>query len=89
LNDGEELKVVNEDGSMDCVVSIDYFVEYKNGIPYFKLTPGRKKKALMIYDPSLGKKRPMSFEEIRKWLKDTGVIGKNAKSSILSYRIPT
>lgn len=89
LNDGEELKVVNEDGSMDCVVSIDYFVEYRNGIPYFKLTPGRKKKALMIYDPSLGKKRPMSFEEIRKWLKDTGVIGKNAKSSILSYRIPT
>ena len=90
LNDGEELKVVNSDGSMDCVLSLDYFVEYKNGIPYFKLTPkGKKRVALQVYDKELGKMRPMSFEEIRQWLKDNNVIGKNAKSSILSYRIPT
>lgn len=90
LNDGEELKVVNSDGSMDCVLSLDYFVEYRKGIPYFKLTPkGQKRIALMVYDKELGKKRPMSFEEIRQWLKDNNVIGKNAKSSILSYRIPT
>lgn len=89
LNDGEELKVVNSDGSMDCVLSIDYFVEYRNGIPYFKLTPGKRKTKLTVYDPTIGKERPMSFEEIRKWLKDSGVIGKNAKASILSYRIPT
>ena len=89
LNDGEELKVVNSDGSMDCVLSIDYFVEYRNGVPYFKLTPGKKKTKLTVYDKDAGKERPMSFEEIRKWLKDSNIIGKNAKSSILSYRIPT
>ena len=89
LNDGEELKVVNSDGSMDCVLSIDYFIEYRNGIPYFKLTTGNKKVKLTIYDSSINKERPMSFEEIRKWLKDSGVIGKKAKPSILSYRIPT
>lgn len=89
LNDGEELKVVNSDGSMDCVLSIDYFVEYRNGVPYFKLTPGKKKTKLTVYDKATEKERPMSFEEIRKWLKDSNIIGKNAKSSILSYRIPT
>ena len=90
LNDGEELKVVNSDGSMDCVLSIDYFIEYRNGVPYFKLTPkGQKKIKLTVYDSALGKERPMSFEEIRAWLKKSNIIGKNAKASILSYRIPT
>lgn len=90
VNDGEELKVVNSDGSMDCVLSIDYFVEYKNGIPYFKLTKkGQKRKKLTVHDPNTGEERPMSFEEIRAWLKSSGIIGKNAKASILSYRIPT
>ena len=89
LNDGEELKVVNADGSMDCVLSIDYFIEYRNGVPYFKLTPGKKKIKLTVYDASINKERPMSFEEIRQWLKNTNTIGKNAKASILSYRIPT
>ncbi|MEE3413770.1 MAG: hypothetical protein VZR53_00175 [Prevotella sp.] len=42
-----------------------------------------------MYDPSLGKERPMSFEEIRAWLKKTNIIGKDSKASILSYRIPT
>ena len=85
LNDGEELKVINSDGSMDCVLSIDYFIEYKKGIPYFKLVPkGQKKIPLLAANG-----KPMSFEQIRKWLKDSGVIGKNAKPSILSYRIPT
>jgi len=81
---------------MDCVLSIDYYVEYKydkefkRNVPYFKLTPkGQKRIKLTVYDASIGKERPMSFEEIRKWLKDTGVIGKNAKAAILSYRIPT
>lgn len=96
LNDGEELKVVNSDGSMDCVLSIDYYVEYKFdkefncNVPYFKLTPkGQKRIKLTTIDSATGKERPMSFEEIRKWLKDKGIIGKNAKTSILSYRIPT
>jgi len=81
---------VNADGSMDCVLSIDYFVEYKNGVPYFKLVPkGQKKIKLTTYDANLGKERPMSFEEIRAWLKKTNIIGKNANASILSYRIPT
>ena len=89
LNDGEELKVINEDGSMDCALSIDYYVEYRNGIPYFKLTPGKHKKKLTIKDKSTGEERPMSFEEIRAWLKKNNIIGKNAKAAILSYRIPT
>lgn len=90
LNDGEELKVVNSDGSMDCVVSMDYYVEFKHGIPYFKLTPkGHKKIKLTVVDKETGKERAMSFEEIRKWLKDNNIIGKNSKPSILSYRIPT
>jgi hypothetical protein len=75
---------------MDCVLSADYFVDYKNGIPYFKLTPkGQKRIKLVVRDEKTGKERPMSFEEIRKWLKDNNVIGRNAKASILSYRIPT
>ena len=90
LNDGDALNVVNSDGSMDCVLSIDYFIEYKNGVPYFKLTPkGQKRIKLMTRDQKTNEERPMSFEEIRKWLKDNGIIGKNAKPSILSYRIPT
>lgn len=95
LNDGEELKVVNADGSMDCVVSIDYYVEYKKekggiAVPYFKLVPkGQKKIKLETRDKETGEMRPMSFEEIRQWLKDNNVIGKNAKPAILSYRIPT
>lgn len=90
LNDGEELKVVNGDGSMDCVVSVDYYVEYKQGVPYFKLVPkGQQKIKLEIRDEQTGEMRPMSFEEIRKWLKDNNIIGKNAKAAILSYRIPT
>jgi len=80
---------VNSDGSMDCVLSIDYFIEYKNGVPYFKLTPGKNKKKLTVRDTETGKERPMSFEEIRKWLKDNNIIGRNAKAAILSYRIPT
>jgi hypothetical protein len=89
LNDGKELNVVNSDGSMDCVLSIDYYVEYRNGVPYFKLTPGKRKKKLTVYDAKLGKERPMSFEEIRQWLKDNNIIGNNARAAILSYRIPT
>lgn len=90
LNDGNPLNVINSDGSMDCVLSLDYFVEYKNGAPYFKLTPkGKNRKKLTTIDKTTGKERPMSFEEIRQWLKDNGIIGKNAKPAILSYRIPT
>ena len=93
LNDGEELKVVNSDGSMDCIVSLDYYVEYKQergkNVPYFKLTPGKRKIKLTTFDKETGEERPMSFEEIRQWLKDNNIIGKNAKASILSYRIPT
>ena len=96
LNDGDELNVINSDGSMDCVLSVDYYVEYKydkkykTHVPYFKLTPkGQKRIKLTIKDPKTGEERPMSFEEIRQWLKDNNVIGKNSKASILSYRIPT
>jgi len=57
LNDGDELNVINSDGSMDCVLSIDYYVDYKYDrksktyVPYFKLTPkGQKRIKLTVKD---------------------------------------
>lgn len=65
INNGEELQLINEDGSMDAVISIDFF---KDVIPnYAKLT----------------------FEEARKWLIDHKLVGKEAKTYTISYRIPT
>ena len=74
--------MVNEEGTMDCMLSMDYFVEYEHGVPFFKLA-GKNAK-LTHADGS-----NMSFEEIRQWLIDNKVIGPDADGNIFGYRIPT
>ena len=65
LNNGEDLKLNNEDGSMDSIISIDFF---KDIIPDYK---------------------NKTFEQARQWLIDHKLIGKDAKTYTISYRIPT
>ena len=65
INGGKELKLINADGSMDAVISIDFF---KDIIPN--------------YDK-------MTFEQARQWLIDHDLVGENAKTYTISYRIPT
>jgi len=65
LNDGKDLKLINDDGSMDAIISIDFFE---------RLIPGYENK---------------TFEEARQWLIDHKLIGQDAKTYTISYRIPT
>ena len=65
LYGGKELKLVNDDGSMDAVISIDFFE---------KVIPGYEN---------------MTFEQARQWLIDHKLIGDEAKTYTISYRIPT
>jgi len=83
LNNGQKLKMVNEEGSMDCVLSEDFFVEYdENGYPYFKLgediVDGKRKRHYFTKEVTGedGKKRRkvMSFEERRQWYIDNDLI---------------
>ena len=65
LNGGKDLQMINEDGSMDAIVSIDFF---KDVIPdYINKT----------------------FEEARDWLIKHKLVGDEAKTYTISYRIPT
>ena len=65
LYGGKELKLVNDDGSMDAVISIDFFE---------KVIPGYEN---------------MTFEQARQWLIDHKLVGDEAKTYTISYRIPT
>jgi hypothetical protein len=65
LNDGKDLRLVNDEGSMDAVISIDFF---KDVIP--------------DYDNK-------TFEEAKEWLVQHNLVGQNAKTYTISYRIPT
>lgn len=65
LYGGKELKLINDDGSMDAVISIDFFE---------KIIPGYEN---------------MTFEQARQWLIDHKLIGDEAKTYTISYRIPT
>lgn len=92
--------MINEEGSMDCVLSLDYFShilpkvqsdEYEldeNGdYIYVKGKDGQyKKDKYGNYIPK-HKMREMSFNEARQWLLDNGIIG--GKANIIAYRIPT
>ena len=94
--------MVNEEGSMDCVISIDFFNnilpqvwsgEYEtdeNGEYVYE----RDKDGNLILDSKFGKNyvpkkkmRDMTFNEAREWLLKNGIIG--GKSNIVAYRIPT
>lgn len=128
LNNGERLKMINEEGSMDCVLSIDFFKKmFKGEMP---MVPIKDKNHNVIWDkipeknadgsvkkdengnvvyavrkdkdgkpmtdengnPVYKRKirtREMTFDEMRKWLINRGIIGPNAKANIIGYRIPT
>lgn len=128
INNGERLKMINEEGSMDCVVSVDFIKKmFKGDLPR---VPIKDKNRNVIWDkvPELDRQgnakkddkgniiyaqkkdkegnpmfdakgnpvykrrirtREMTFDELRSWLINRGIIGKNAKSNIVAYRIPT
>lgn len=61
---GQELKMINEYGSMDAVISIDYFQD---------MIPSHIKE----------------FKARRQWLIDNKIIGPDAETATVAYRIPT
>lgn len=134
INGGKRLQMVNEEGSMDCVLSVDFFTkifgdlfhyttdgdyilnEFGNHIPVTRIHKGKTlykvKQADMfnegkfvetwvddisnlpdgtevIYKKNKIERHTRSFDEVRQYLIDQGVIGPNAKTNILAYRIPT
>ena len=134
INGGNRLQMVNEEGSMDCVLSVDFFTkifgdlfhyttggdymlnEFGNHIPVTRIHEGKtlyKVKQAdifnegkfvetwvddindlpdgteVIYKKNKIERHTRSFDEVRQYLIDQGVIGPNAKTNILAYRIPT
>ena len=134
INGGKRLQMVNEEGSMDCVLSVDFFTkifgdlfhyttggdyilnEFGNHIPVTRIHEGKTlykvKSADMfnedkfvetwvddihnlpdgtevVYKKNKIERHTRSFDEVRQYLIDQGVIGPNAKADILAYRIPT
>ncbi len=134
INGGNRLQMVNEEGSMDCVLSVDFFTkifgdlfhyttggdyilnEFGNRIPVTRIHKGKtlyKVKQAdkfnegkfvetwvydindlpdgtdVIYKKNKIERHTRSFDEVRQYLIDQGVIGPNAKTNILAYRIPT
>lgn len=124
--------MINEEGSMDCVVSVDFIKKmFKGDLPR---VPIKDKNRNVVWDkiPELDQQgnakkdeggniiyaqrkdkdgnpmvdakgnpvykrrirtREMTFDELRNWLINRGIIGenagKNAKANIMAYRIPT
>lgn len=63
IYNGKRLQMINEEGSMDAVISLDYFQD---------ILP-----------------KNLSYNEARQWLLDHNIIGENATSNTIGYRIPT
>lgn len=63
IYNGKRLQMINEEGSMDAVISLDYFQD---------ILP-----------------KNLSYNEARQWLLDRNIIGENATSNTIGYRIPT
>ena len=100
LYNGKRLQMVNEEGSMDCVLSIDFFrnilpqvptSEYEldeDGNYIYQRGEGGSYKVDEHMNPiPKMKMRDMTFDEARKWLIRKGIIG--GKANIVAYRIPT
>ena len=94
--------MVNEDNSMDCVLSLDFFQHILPQVPsseyeldedgnyVYERGEGGAYKVDEHMQPIPKKKmRDMTFDEARKWLMRKGIIGDKAKASIVAYRIPT
>lgn len=94
LYNGKRLQMVNAEGSMDCVLSIDFFnhILPKTWTGEYEVDEdgnyvyGDKKDE---YGNPVPKKkmRDMTFDEAREWLIKNGIIG--GTSNIVAYRIPT
>lgn len=134
INGGNRLQMVNEEGSMDCVLSVDFFTkilgdlfhyttggdyvlnEFGNRVPVTRIHKGKtlyKVKSAdifnegkfvetwiddinnlpdgteVIYKKNKTEHHTRSFDEVRQYLIDQGMIGPKAKANILAYRIPT
>lgn len=134
INGGNRLQMVNEEGSMDCVLSVDFFTkilgdlfhyttggdyvlnEFGNRVPVTRIHKGKtlyKVKSAdifnegkfvetwiddinnlpdgteVIYKKNKTEHHTRSFDEVRQYLIDQGMIGHKAKANILAYRIPT
>lgn len=102
LYNGKRLKMVNEEGSMDVVLSLDFFQHILPQVPsgeyeldedsnyvYERGEHGAYKVDKYMQPIPKKKMRDMTFNEARKWLIRKGIIGDKAKASIVSYRIPT
>lgn len=100
LYDGKRLQMVNEEGSMDCVLSLDFFKNILPQVPtdeyeidedgnyVYERGEGGAYKVDEHMQPIPKKKmRDMTFTEARKWLIRKGIIG--GKANIVAYRIPT
>lgn len=100
LYNGKRLQMVNEEGSMDCVLSIDFFKNILPQIPtseyeldedgnyVYERGEGGSYKVDEHMNPIPKKKmRDMTFDEAREWLLREGIIG--GKANIVAYRIPT
>jgi hypothetical protein len=92
--------MVNEEGSMDCVLSIDFFKNILPQVPtseyeldedgnyVYERGEGGSYKVDEHMNPIPKRKmRDMTFDEARKWLIRKGIIG--GKANIVAYRIPT
>lgn len=86
--------MINKNGSMDCVLSIDFFDDIIPRVPK-RDAEGHiiyqvDKEGNFVLDES-GNRKPvmgkMSFEQSRQWLIDNGIIG--GEPTIFGYRIPT
>lgn len=76
LNNGEHLKMVNEEGSMDCVLSIDFFDN---------LLPKKNGKRMSFKEA----KQYLIDNGIISGVKSGETEWSNAKCNIIGYRIPT
>lgn len=65
LNNGDKLRFLNDDGSMDIMLSTNFF---RHIVP---------------------KEFQNSYGQMKKWLVDNNVIGKDSKPIGIGYRIPT
>lgn len=128
LYNGKRLQMINEEGSMDCVVSVDFIKKmFKGELPRVPIkdknrnvvwdlipktdssgNPIKDKDGKTVYvekrdkdgNPVLDKNghvvykrkirtREMTFDELRNWLINRGIIGEKATTNIVGYRIPT
>lgn len=94
INGGKPLKMINENGSMDCVLSIDFFDHLIPKIPRRDndghIVYQKDENGDFILDEQNNRKPEMMrmpFEQARQWLIEQGIIGGGA--NIFAYRIPT